>query len=1060
MSNNIRVLLVDDDKAFREPMAEWLRHKGYVIDAVSNGHDAIEHVHQMKGQYDAALLDQTLVDGPDGIETMQRIHLEYPDLFVIIITGWGDREVGVRALREGAYRYIAKPGDPEEIDILIQSIAEMKEIQRKLELTKKEKEWLLTLLDVTQSIQSRIGDLKNVLDLIGEAAQRLTKANDWAIYVTDPLRTKLELYSSAASNKEKWNADLREEFIRISSLILSQNPLLYIQNTEEEQLIQPIVHQAGFRSLLGVAIGKVVLYACGQTPSQFGAQDTQILKMLASQADVAIQNALLSGERVQRINELEQLRQVGTLMAEAVELPEVLHRIAEGVKSLLEADSAAIWPYDTSRQKFDIERVAMVGIPDEEFKMAKQEPRSGGTAASIMEKGILFVKNVENPIHTFIGTSSRNFFLRAGIKSFAGVSLKVGAEPVGVLYLNYNQVCSFSIEEEATLKAFAAEASLAIKKARLYQQVQQTLQHLEVTADFMRLGDIKEVLRAVAKGVKEALNCDAVTLYRYDESKRMIVGLPVTHGLNDEKNARILQHVEPGTTVDSILQLGEHYADDAPSDSIMRGEFIPHEKIYSSAGIALRVGEHTVGILFVNYRATHHFTEEEKRLVRTFAVQAVIAIYNAELYEKEKKRSEHFRCLYGAGQVISASVDKDDILNELLDKALEITAISGQKAIYANILTYDCDTDEMIFTHAQPEGVLPKLQAEIGQRISFDDGFNGKIGIIGRTIKTRRTQRVGDVRKDADYISFHPDTLSEIAVPLIAGQRVIGVLNVEHPEKEGLDEQDRKAIEMLATQAVFAIQKAEHIEELRKTQSQLAARTAVALMGMASSTWRHEINKSAAKIFDNLYLIRKTLQQEALKSRRVLLGEKKDDIEEYLRNIERQAELIKETQITAPLTVKEGAESMRVNDLLLERIGRVLEAREATKEVEVKFIFNLHDEARIRVSREWLRRAIDILMQNALDAMKETSTKLLTVKTEQVNGRVEIRITDSGKGIPQEMLARLLKEPIPKKEGERGFGMGLLLAQFIAQTYNGDIRILSTGPQGTEMALYLPLESN
>ena len=80
-------------------------------------------------------------------------------------------------------------------------------------------------------------------------------------------------------------------------------------------------------------------------------------------------------------------------------------------------------------------------------------------------------------------------------------------------------------------------------------------------------------------------------------------------------------------------------------------------------------------------------------------------------------------------------------------------------------------------------------------------------------------------------------------------------------------------------------------------------------------------------------------------------------------------------------------------------------------------------------------------------------------KTLQVKECVEIRIANTGRGIPRGVMKALFKEPITKKRGERGSGMGLLIAQQIVQTYNGDIRIVSPGPPEIEVAVSLPLEN-
>lgn len=872
--SGIRILLVDDEEAFRVPMAEWLRKQGYEVDAAADGLQAVELVRQAQGNYNVILIDQVLVKGPDGIETMKRIHTKYPDLPVIIITAWGDRETGVRALREGAYRYISKPVDTDEIDILIRSIVEFREVQRKLELTEREREWLRTLLEVARVMQSKIGNLKAVLKTIVEAAKALTDADDCAISLLDPLRVKFDVYATTVPFEHpEWKFHFKKEAGSLSRLILDKGEPESIPDTEQDERINPAVTKSGIRSILGVPIGDLgVLYAYGSQPDRFKESDVKVLQLLASQAAIAIQNA------------------------------------------------------------------------------------------------------------------------------------------------------------------------------RLYQRAQQTLRHLQITAEFMRLGELWDVLEGGVRGIKEALDCDAVIIYWYDERQGVVIGSPVAIGVRDERRIRELRRPWPESPPGKILRLGEHFAEDALSDPVMQGEFVKQEGIRSSGGLALKVGEHTVGILFVNYRTPHCFTEEDKRIIRTFAAQAAVAIYNVELYEREKKRAEHLRRLCEASQVIAASVDRDEILNALLEKALDITAVTGERALFANIQTYDAERDGMVFTHAYPPEVLKDLTETLGHRISLKEGIDGRIGITGRAIREKATQWVSDVLEDPDYILYHPETRSEIAVPLMVGERVIGVLNAEHPEVNGLDEQDKEALEMLAAQAVLAIQKAEQIEELKRTQGLLAARTAVAWVGMASSTWRHEVNKYASTISDNVWLIRHALPKPAL-----------ERIEKYLQRIEGRVKAIQEAPITAPLSAEEGVESVPVNALLKERIPRLMEVREGP-EVIVKWELELPDEATVRTSREWLRRAIDILVHNSLEAMEEVPKRVLTVRTFEAEGRAEIHIADMGKGIPDEVLPKLFREPIPKKKGERGAGIGLLLAQLIAQTYGGEIGVVSTGLQGTEMAISLPLE--
>jgi K+-sensing histidine kinase KdpD len=77
-----------------------------------------------------------------------------------------------------------------------------------------------------------------------------------------------------------------------------------------------------------------------------------------------------------------------------------------------------------------------------------------------------------------------------------------------------------------------------------------------------------------------------------------------------------------------------------------------------------------------------------------------------------------------------------------------------------------------------------------------------------------------------------------------------------------------------------------------------------------------------------------------------------------------------------------------------------------------------------------------------------------------VGDKLQIAVSDSGPGIPPEREPLIGKQPITKSLGERGLGMGLLMAQMILQTYNGDLAVGKTGPTGTTMLIQLPIESS
>ncbi len=100
------VLIVDDDREFREVLAERIRHRGCRADTAGSAAEALALVDRK--EYDAVLLD-LMMPGVGGIETLQAMRRRRPELQVILITGHPSLSKGVEALRMGAMDFVAKP---------------------------------------------------------------------------------------------------------------------------------------------------------------------------------------------------------------------------------------------------------------------------------------------------------------------------------------------------------------------------------------------------------------------------------------------------------------------------------------------------------------------------------------------------------------------------------------------------------------------------------------------------------------------------------------------------------------------------------------------------------------------------------------------------------------------------------------------------------------------------------------------------------------------------------------------------------------------------------------
>ena len=130
MSNPVkgRILIVDDEPVVRDSLARWFAAEGYQTKALASAREALELADR---DWDLALLDIKM-PGMDGIELQRRLKENDPDMLLIIMTGYATVETAIQALKNGAYDYLTKPVDPDELSHLVAKALEHRSARREV----------------------------------------------------------------------------------------------------------------------------------------------------------------------------------------------------------------------------------------------------------------------------------------------------------------------------------------------------------------------------------------------------------------------------------------------------------------------------------------------------------------------------------------------------------------------------------------------------------------------------------------------------------------------------------------------------------------------------------------------------------------------------------------------------------------------------------------------------------------------------------------------------------------------------------------------------------------
>jgi two-component system, NtrC family, response regulator PilR len=130
-----RILIVDDEKGMRDLLSIMLKNDGYRVDAAESATRARELI--SRGSYDLVISDISMPDG-SGVDVLRTARETQPDCIVILITAYASTESAIEALKLGAYDYIIKPFDVEELRIVLKNALEKRQLERENTLLKRE----------------------------------------------------------------------------------------------------------------------------------------------------------------------------------------------------------------------------------------------------------------------------------------------------------------------------------------------------------------------------------------------------------------------------------------------------------------------------------------------------------------------------------------------------------------------------------------------------------------------------------------------------------------------------------------------------------------------------------------------------------------------------------------------------------------------------------------------------------------------------------------------------------------------------------------------------------
>ena len=324
---------------------------------------------------------------------------------------------------------------------------------------------------------------------------------------------------------------------------------------------------------------------------------------------------------------------------------------------------------------------------------------------------------------------------------------------------------------------------------------------LEVSRVSSETLDLAEQLSTIASIVKEVVPYDVFAILLYSERTH---ALTIRHAIGHrEEVVRSLSiPLGEGIVGTAAARREAVLVEDVTQDSRYLNAL---DAVRSELAVPMTARGKLVGVLDVQSTRVKAYSEQDQSMLSLIGSRVASSIENARLYRRVDRQNRTLRTLAHLSREFSAILDLDQLLTKIA---------SATRAL----IPYDAFSVFLVDT--QRSILRNRFSVRYDQRVKIDNIPLGK-GITGAAVESHEPVRVLDTGADARYIASHPGIRSELAVPLIVQDRVVGVLNVESERIGFFTEDHQRTLSLLAQQIASSVENARLYEEVAQREQRM-----------------------------------------------------------------------------------------------------------------------------------------------------------------------------------------------------------------------------------------------
>lgn len=572
------------------------------------------------------------------------------------------------------------------------------------------------------------------------------------------------------------------------------------------------------------------------------------------------------------------------------------------------------------------------------------------------------------------------------------------------------------------------EMRLRLMEAQEFSSRVNTLTELSLKVDAARSRD--EIIRILKDNIKRLIEgeCAFVGLLSHNKTHYVISTLsPLMDAIELEHKHFAVDVGMPGWSLQNNAGIVVDI-DSAPAFHPALEGKLKELGIRSLIIVPVHTHEEMIGALVFGSSKPNAFVDPDVWLAHLLSLQMAIALRHTTLMERAQKRVAQIGLVNQVARKLTSTLNIDELLSSAAD------------AIQKNFQYFDVT----IFLLSAEEQELV-LAAHSGNYIDFlPHGYRQKVGrgIVGWVAEHGQYVLANDVSLDARFLAHqYHNTNSELALPIVSDNEVVGVLNVEDTKLYAFDETDVLVLETLCDQIGSAVRNARLFDEIKRTNERLVEldRLKTDFVGIVSHDFRTPLSTImlAAKS-----LLRKEVDQDRLK--------------EYLNIIVDQAGrlslLAEDTLSIAKI------ESGQLNyQFKIVNVETIIQEAVSMVKISARHSFDSSIDlscSYVRGDQNKLRQVLQNLISNAVKYSPAGGQIHVSVGShDQQPDEVWFSVSDQGLGVPPEYIGRLFQKYARVDSGEagkiKGTGLGLWICREIIKAHGGRIWVDSEVGKGS-----------